>query len=352
LLDDDGAQVFLHAVREDSAGAEVYYKQALAADPTHANNLSNFGLFLSDVQRDPGGAETCYLAALEADPNHANAAYNYAVLLDGALKRHADANAMYRRVLAADPNHAYALYNLAVLLEEKLPHAPWRPTTAAAAAGSSDEAEVLRLYERACMAAPEDALSCADLGRFLLVRRRSYGDAEAALAHALVLDPCSTVALFHLGLLKADRSKADPHSPSSPERDGDLAAAALLWHKLAVADPRHVAGLRRLARLEAQHLKDWHAADRHYTQVSYECDAPPLMLSLVRVSWGTCPQGATRCVAQAVKAAYAARASGSATGAEDLEGLLREVVAVMAKAPAKCDQATRAVADKGTGRLR
>ena len=197
------------------------------------------------------------------------------VLLDGPLKRHKDAEALYRRVLSNDSNHAYALYNLAILLEEGLPPSTSSssankelPSATAAtvpkghASAGSNEPEVLSLFERACAAAPDDALSCADLGRFLLVRKRNYNAAEASLNKALELDPHCSVALFHMGLLRADAKS------QGPDRMHDLGAATLLWQRLVATDPTHVAGLRRLARLEAEHLKDWPAADKHYAQVS------------------------------------------------------------------------------------
>jgi Tfp pilus assembly protein PilF len=95
-------QVFLHAVREDAPRAEAHYRQALMADPAHANNLSNFGLFLSDVQHDASGAEACYEAALAADPAHANAKYNYAVR-EGKLIQNSFANEGNWKSAARDP---------------------------------------------------------------------------------------------------------------------------------------------------------------------------------------------------------------------------------------------------------
>ncbi len=88
------------------------------------------------------------------------------MLLDSALHKPAEAEVLYRKVLAIDPRHGYALYNLAVLLEERLQH------------GAGSDAEVRALFERAAAAAPGDALSCADLGRFLLVQLRDYTAAE------------------------------------------------------------------------------------------------------------------------------------------------------------------------------
>lgn len=112
-------------------------------------------------------------AALELEPDHANALYNYAVLLDASLRRRVEAEALYRQVLSLDSKHGYALYNLAVLLEERLKAAR---TSQGVAEGV---AEVKSMYQRAAAAAPSDALSAADLGRFLLVWLKDYRGAEA-----------------------------------------------------------------------------------------------------------------------------------------------------------------------------
>lgn len=41
---------FLHGVHRRIEEAEHYYKKAVQADPTHANNLCNYGLFLRFVK--------------------------------------------------------------------------------------------------------------------------------------------------------------------------------------------------------------------------------------------------------------------------------------------------------------
>ena len=187
------------------------YDRAAKADPSHANNLSNYGLFLSDVMGNAAEAEAMYKAALEAEPDHANAAYNYAVLLDSALRDVPRAEAMYRRVLGGDPKHAYALYNLAVLLEELEHRDQLGP--------DRDPGEVLSLYERAVKAAPKDALSAADLGRYLLTKVKDLDGAEAMLARSLQLDPNNSVALYNMGLLLVDKKQ-------------DAGAATKLWKKL------------------------------------------------------------------------------------------------------------------------
>ena len=286
--------VFLHAVRQDPARAGDMYDRAAKADPSHANNLSNYGLFLSDVMGNAAEAEAMYKAALEAEPDHANAAYNYAVLLDSALRDVPRAEAMYRRVLGGDPKHAYALYNLAVLLEELEHRDQLGP--------DRDPGEVLSLYERAVKAAPKDALSAADLGRYLLTKVKDLDGAEAMLARSLQLDPNNSVALYNMGLLLVDKKQ-------------DAGAATKLWKKLvSEVDPAHVNCLRRLARLAAT-AKDWKGADNYY-----------------------------RAALQAMAGGKQQQQGGRATTPEELEGLVNEVIATMIEAPGKSK--SKEMADK------
>lgn len=63
-----------------------------------------------------------------------------------------------------------------MLLEERLKNE--EPSSADST--SSDQSEVRGLYERAVEAAPSDALSRADLGRFLLVRAKDYTKAQVS----------------------------------------------------------------------------------------------------------------------------------------------------------------------------
>jgi len=373
--------VFLHATKHDAGRASAMYERAISADP-HANNLSNYGLFLSDVQGEYANAEAMYQEALAAEPDHANAAYNYAVLLDGPLGRSGEAEAMYRRVLAVDAKHAFALYNLAVLLEETrlrgtrvgvragsaLPQRD-RATaggTAAAAAGkgagssggapasgdgsgdchASVVAEVLALYGRAAAAAPSDALSLADLGRCLLVHGRDGAGARAALEKALALDPRQPVALFHLGLLCAEPppplgptptpGPGGAAAPSSVRAARDVAGAATCWLKLVIeADPAHVHGLRRLARLEALDLGDYAAADKHYAA------------ALAHASNGVAATAAATATAITASTSMGpggdrSARKGASVSAAELEDLAAEVGKVMAGA--KSDKARIAAA--------
>jgi Tfp pilus assembly protein PilF len=52
--------VFLHAARDEPTRAMSMYERAVKADPTNANNLSNFGLFLFDVMGNASRAEEMY----------------------------------------------------------------------------------------------------------------------------------------------------------------------------------------------------------------------------------------------------------------------------------------------------
>ena len=313
--------VFLHAVRQDVSRARDMYERAAAADPSHANNLSNFGLFLCDVAHEPASAEAMYEAALEAEPDHANAAYNYAVLLDSALKDVPRAEAMYRRVLECDAKHGYALYNLAVLLEEREHSSSSKEKRGqgggvsnfdgdelASTAREETNSEVLSLYERAHLAAPKDALSAADLGRYLLTKAKDMERAEAMLEKSLDLDPHNAVGLYNMGLLMMDKKK-------------DTRVATRLWEKLVKdVEPGHINALRRLARIAAT-AKDLKKADEHYLSA--------LQAMVQNGQKGIAYSGQSR--------------AASARG--ELEGLVNEVLATLSEMPGNQSQA-RGFADK------
>jgi tetratricopeptide (TPR) repeat protein len=58
-------------------------RQAVEADPNHANHLRNYAVFLKNIHNDMDGAEELYKRAIEADPNNASHLGNYAGLLFG-----------------------------------------------------------------------------------------------------------------------------------------------------------------------------------------------------------------------------------------------------------------------------
>ena len=125
---------------------------------------------------------------------------------------------LYRRALKAHPRHAYALYNLAILLEEQ-------------AAELGDLQEVRGLFVRAVAAAPTDAMTLADYGRFILVRERNYKLAEEMLERALVADPEYPPACFYMGMLLLNVKKQKV-SGGGPESSRVLCRASVLRHPL------------------------------------------------------------------------------------------------------------------------
>ncbi|MBO1032378.1 tetratricopeptide repeat protein, partial [Tessaracoccus sp. SD287] len=100
-------------VRGDHDQAEQMYQRALAANPTHADNLGNYAIFLTDVRGDHDQAEQMYQRALAANPTHANNLGSYAIFLTDVRGDHDQAEQMYQRALAANPTHANNLGNYA-----------------------------------------------------------------------------------------------------------------------------------------------------------------------------------------------------------------------------------------------
>ncbi|GMI08984.1 hypothetical protein TrRE_jg3571 [Triparma retinervis] len=189
--------VFCHGTKGDVETAEMLYERAYDSDKTHVNNLSNYGLFLSEMKGDFRRAQKLYQAAMEIDPRHANSIYNYAVLCDSGLKNQALAETLYKRCLEVSDKHAFALYNLAILIEEV------RGKTEA----GKEEAD--NLFRRAIEAAPQDAVTLADYGRFKMTKCKDIQAAEKLLRQALGLDPGCLVGNYNMGVLLMN-SKKDP----------------------------------------------------------------------------------------------------------------------------------------------
>ena len=237
---------FLHGVLGKIDLAGEFYEEALRLDAFHANNLCNFGLYLSEERGNYGRAETLYQRALQHSPSHANSLYNYAVMLDTHCQRKAEAEALYKRVVDdVEPRHAFALYNLAVLLEDKVAQADRQEDAARRAAGQqapgpdptlaqarmARRQEVCSLYRRAVECDEKDAVTTADLGRYLLTRMDDIDGAEAALFRALQLDSENVVAVYNLALLmhkhRADFDAAEKLLSTLTRKQGHKHAAAM-----------------------------------------------------------------------------------------------------------------------------
>lgn len=158
-------------------------------------------------------AEALYRQALDAEPGHAEALLNLAVLRAGAGQRD-EAIALLRRAVAADPSTPEAHFNLGVLLADAgagaastealtaalrlrpdYPEALTVLAQAQAAAGETDMA--MALLQRAEAAAPQFTPALTTLGGLLMAKGR-YLEAGQRFAMALHLEPGSAQAAYNV----------------------------------------------------------------------------------------------------------------------------------------------------------
>ena len=189
-----------------------FYRDAVAAAPSHAASHLNLGIAL-EALGDVSAAVDAYEAALAIDPGSAYASYNLgkARFVQGDAPR---AEALLRAALAARPDFPEALVVLASILEARgdLSSAAaalesavtLRPAYAGALRnygmllerlGRPREAE--QVLQRAAAADPANVQAHYRLGK-LLADRGAWGDAAACLARALELNP--DYADAHLGM--------------------------------------------------------------------------------------------------------------------------------------------------------
>ncbi|KAJ1475158.1 hypothetical protein T484DRAFT_1910213 [Baffinella frigidus] len=86
-------------VRGEVDKAEEMYRLALAADPEHADTLSQLGLLMQTVRSNNDAAENMYVRALKADPSHMDTLQNYAIFLEEVRGDVAGAEKMYNIAL-------------------------------------------------------------------------------------------------------------------------------------------------------------------------------------------------------------------------------------------------------------
>ncbi|MCU0699351.1 MAG: tetratricopeptide repeat protein [Myxococcaceae bacterium] len=116
----DADALFARAVAEEQeapAAALASYREALGANPMHADAHVNLGRLLHQ-RGHLREAEAHYVAALVARPEDATATFNLAVVLDdqGRLD---EAIARYQEALRLDPSCLDAYFNLARVYEKK-----------------------------------------------------------------------------------------------------------------------------------------------------------------------------------------------------------------------------------------
>jgi Flp pilus assembly protein TadD len=154
------------------AGAEQFFRRALALDPKHADAQNDLGNALF-AQGDFEGAEKWYLSTMELDPEHAEAHYNLGSL-HYERGSFGEATTRIRRSLLLDSRHPQAHAAHKTLGEVLLQH--------------QDFEEAVKSFEAAVALDEEDASAHLLLGRAYHACGR-LKDAEAAIRTAGTVAP-------------------------------------------------------------------------------------------------------------------------------------------------------------------
>jgi tetratricopeptide (TPR) repeat protein/SAM-dependent methyltransferase len=259
----DAASHFGVAVNHHQAGrareAEQHYRQALAADPTHADSLHLLGVLAHQHGRNDIAVDLIG-KALAQDERVPEFHYNIG-LAYGALGRFAEAATHNRRAVALRPDyaeahlnlgnalsaqgehrHAIASYQQALALRPDSPQAHYNIANAFAETGRT--AEAIGHYGQALALWPDYAEAHTNLGATLMTQ----GNTAKAIEHhraALRLKPELVTALVNLGnALRADGKvseatdcyrQACARDPSHAEAQNNLGAALMARDELTEA---------------------------------------------------------------------------------------------------------------------
>jgi tetratricopeptide (TPR) repeat protein len=180
----NSSQAYAAALLHHRAGrldeAERLYRQALAADPRHADSLHLLGVISSQMQRHEEAAGLIG-QAIAINPGAAAYQFNLANV-SRSLGRPDEAIACYRLALERQPSFPGAHYHLAGVLQEL---------------GRREEA--IACYRSAIDLSPEDPLAHNNLGAVLKEQGRG-DDALACYRCAIALKPDFAEAHYNLGL--------------------------------------------------------------------------------------------------------------------------------------------------------
>jgi predicted O-linked N-acetylglucosamine transferase (SPINDLY family) len=163
----------------DLDGAEPLYRQALLADPGHADAWHGLGL-LASQRGHPDRALELYAKALALKPDVAAYHLNRGVACH-ALGRLEDALASFKRAVDLKPDFAQAHNNLANVLSEQ-----------------GHTAQALTHWHKALELQPDYAEAQMNLGHALHDQGK-FADAAASYRQALRLQPHAVAAHFGLG---------------------------------------------------------------------------------------------------------------------------------------------------------
>lgn len=251
---------FSEAVRHHQAGqlreAEHLYRQALAADPEHADSMHLLGVLAHQVGNHQGAIEMIGKAlaiSTRAPEFHYNIGLAY-----GALGRFEEAASHNARAIALRPDYAEAHLNLGnalfasgrtaeaissyrqvLKLRPDSPVVIYNLANALADAGRPDEAEAH--YRRAIALKPDYAEAYNNLGT-LLMGRGLAGDAAALHRRALELQPGLVTARVNLAAAFRAQGQLDEaircyrealaQNPEQAEVHLNLGVCLLVRHEL------------------------------------------------------------------------------------------------------------------------
>jgi predicted TPR repeat methyltransferase len=170
----------LSGARKDAAGAENFFRKALALNPDFLQARFNLGIALRDQDRlDDARAEL--EAVVASQPGHAEAcnALGYVYV---RLERQDDAERLFRAALARNPAYLDALTNLGNVLSSRK---RW--------------AEAVALYRRALDIAPAHSDAAINLGGAFAMQGR-VEEAITAYRQAIAANPANAAAYVQLGI--------------------------------------------------------------------------------------------------------------------------------------------------------
>lgn len=252
--------------------ADIYYRRAIDADPTHADNIGNYGAFLHEVRKEYDQAEKFYCRAIEIEPNHARILGYYAILLHYIREDHEKAEMYYQKAIESDPTNAHNLGNYAEFLDN-IRH---------------DYEQADTYYRQAIDLDQTDARILGNYTCFLHYIRKDYDQAETYYRQAIKANPTDAYILGNyaefLEEIRHDYDQADTYYQQAIENDpnnartlGNYATfleivrhgydqADIYYRKAIEADPTNAHNLACYATFLHYRRKEYDQAGTYYQQ--------------------------------------------------------------------------------------